>query len=102
MKKTLASKIRLSLNDSPSETDSDTFETISLRPNEDVAAMISALNELLRLPVSTLFADEISKKICELLLESKDNLSIVQEFLDEPLQPGSALSLLQGKGAIID
>lgn len=102
MKKTLASKIKLSLNDSLSETDSDAFETITLRPNEDVGAMISALNELLRLPVSTLFVDEISKKLCDLLLESKDNQSIIQEFLDEPLQAGSALSLLEKKGAIKD
>ena len=102
MKKTLASKIKLSLNDSLSEADSDAFETITLRPNEDVGAMISALNELLRLPVSTLFVDEISKKLCDLLLESKDNQSIIQEFLDEPLQAGSALSLLERKGAIED
>ena len=100
MKKTLASKIKLSLNDSLSETDSDAFETITLRPNEDVGAMISALNELLRLPVSTLFVDEISKKLCDLLLESKDNQSIVQELIRQTLQPGSALSLLERKGAI--
>jgi hypothetical protein len=102
MKKPLASKITLSLNDSLSESDSDAFETITLRPNENVAAMISALNELLRLPVSTLFVDEISAKLCDLLIESKDNQSIVQEFLDEPLQSGSALSLLESKGAIQD
>ncbi|QDA57013.1 hypothetical protein [Thermomonas aquatica] len=102
MKKTLASKIKLSLNDSLSEADSDAFETITLRPNEDVGAMISALNELLRLPVSTLFVDEVSKKLCDLLLESKDNQSIIEEFLDEPLQAGSVLSLLEKKGAIKD
>ena len=102
MKKPLARKIKLSLNDSLFESDLDVFETITLRPNEDVAAMISALNELLRFTVSTLFVDEISEKLCELLIESKDNQSIVQKFLDQPLQPGSALSLLESKGAIQD
>jgi len=100
MKNPLASKIKLSLNDSLSESDSGDFETITLRPNEDVAAMISALNELIRLTVSTLFVDEISEKLCELLIESKDNQSLVQEFLGQPLQPGSAVSLLERKGAI--
>ena len=100
MKKPLASKIKFSLNDSLSESDSGDFETITLRPNEDVAAMISALNELLRVTVTTLFVDEISEKLCELLIESKDNQSLVQEFLGQPLQPGSALSLLEKKGAI--
>ena len=100
MNKTLARKIKLSLNDSLSESDSGEFETITLRPDEDVAAMISALNELLRFTVSTMFVDEISEKLCELLVESKDNQSLVQEFLDEPIQPGSALSLLERKGAI--
>jgi hypothetical protein len=102
MKKPLASKITLSLNDSLSDADSDAFEMITLRPKEDVAAMISALNELLRQPISTLFVDEISEKLCELLLESTDNESLIQEFLDEPLQPGSALSLLEREGAIQD
>lgn len=100
MKKSLARKIKVSLDDTLLELDSDIFETITLRPNEDVAAMISALNELLRLPVSTLFADEISEKLSELLIESKDNQSIVQELLDEPIQSGSALSLLASKGAV--
>ena len=100
MKKPLASKITLSLNDSLTETDSVAFEMITLRPKEDVAAMISALNELLRYPVSTMFVDEISDKLCDLLLESKENQSLLLEFLDEPVQPGSALSLLEREGAI--
>ena len=100
MKKTLAGKIKLSLNDNLSESDSSDFVTITLRPNEDVAAMLSALNELLYFTVSTLFADEISEKLCELLIESKDNQSIIQELLGQPPQSGSALSLLQEKGAI--
>ena len=100
MKNPLASKIKLSLSDSLSESESGDFETITLRPNEDVAAMISALNELLRLTVSTLFVDEISEKLCELIIESKDNQSIVQELIRQTLQPGSALSLLERKGAI--
>ena len=90
------------MNDSLSESDSGDFETITLRPNEDVAAMISALNELLRFTVSTLFVDEISEKLCELLLESKDNQTIVQEFIGQPLQSGSALSLLERERAIQD
>ena len=102
MKKPLASKIKFSLIDSLSESESGDFETITLRPNEDVAAMISALNELLRVTVTTLFVDEISEKLCELLIESKDNQSLVQEFLGQPLQPGSALSLLERKGAFHD
>ena len=102
MKKPLARKIDLSLNDSLSESDSADFETITLRPSEDVAAMIGALNELLRFTVSTLFVDEISEKLCELLFESKNNQSLIQEFLGQPLQYGSALSLLERKGAFHD
>jgi hypothetical protein len=100
MKKPLAKKITLSLNESLSESDSDIFETITLRPNEDVSAMIGALNELLRQPVSTLFADEISEQLCEVILESKDNQSLLIDFLGEPPQSGSALALLMRKGAI--
>lgn len=100
MKKTIARKIDISLNDSLSESDSADFETITLRPNEDVAAMISALSELLRVTVSTLFLDDISEKLCELLIESKDNQSLIEEFISQPLQPGSAMSLLERKGAI--
>ena len=102
MKKPLASKIKFSLIDSLSESESGDFETITLRPDEDVAAMISALNELLRFTVSTMFVDEISERLCELLIESKDNQSLVQEFLGQPIQSGSALSLLERKGAIKD
>ena len=98
MKKPLANKITLSLNESLSE--SDTFETITLRPNEDVSAMIGALNELLRQPVATLFVDELSERLCEMLLESQDNQSLLLDSLDEPPQTGSALSLLMRRGAI--
>lgn len=100
MKKPLARKITLSLNDSLSETSLDSFETITLRPKEDVAAMIGALNKLLHIPVSSIFVDAISEKLCTLLLESKANQSIVEKFLDEPIQPGSAIALLMSKGAI--
>jgi hypothetical protein len=100
MKRPLANKITLSLNESLSESDSDAFETITLRPNEDVSAMIGALNELLRQPVSTLFVDEISERLCELILKSKDNHSLVQGLIDEPPQHGSAMALLASSGAI--
>ncbi len=102
MKKPLARKITLSLNENLSETSSDSFETITLRPEKDVAAMIGALNKLLHTPVSSIFVDEISEKLCTLLLESKANQSIVEKFLDEPIQPGSAMALLMSKGAIYD
>ena len=102
MKKPLARKITLSLNDSLSETNSDGFETITLRPKADVAAMISALNKLLHTPVSNMFVDAISEKLSTLLLESKANQSIVEKFLDAPIQPGSAMALLMSKGAIHD
>ncbi len=100
MKQPRARKITLSLNDSLSETSLDSFETITLRPKEDVAAMIGALNKLLHIPVSSIFVDAISEKLCTLLLESKANQSIVEKFLDEPIQPGSAIALLMSKGAI--
>lgn len=100
MKKPLATKITLSLNESLSESDPDDFETITLRPNEDVSAMISALNELLRQPVSTLFVDEISERLCELILESKDNRSLLEGLIDAPPQQGSAMALLARCGAI--
>ena len=99
MKRPLASKITLSLNESLSE-DPNVFDTITLRPNEDVSAMIAALNELLRQPVSTLFVDEISERLCELILESKDNQSLIQGLIDEPPQHGSAMGLLATSGAI--
>lgn len=100
MKKPLANKITNSLNDSLSNTESDAFETITLRPNGDVSAMIVALNQLLHMPVSTLFVDEISEKLCELLLDSKDNQSIIEKLIDSPPQSGSALALLTRRGAI--
>ena len=90
MKKPLASKIKFSLIDSLSESESGDFETITLRPDEDVAAMFSALNELLRFTVSTMFVDEISEKLFELLIESKDNQSLLEEFIGQPLESGSA------------
>ena len=99
MKRPLANKISLSLTESLSE-DPNVFDTITLRPSEDVAAMISALNELLRQPVSTLFVDEISERLCELILESKGNQSLLQDVIDEPPQHGSALALLETSGAI--
>lgn len=100
MKRSLVNKISLSLNESLSESNSDGFEMITLRPNEDVSAMITALNVLLRQPVSTLFVDDISERLCELILESKDNQSLLQDLMDEPPQHGSAMELLVRSGAI--
>lgn len=104
MKKPLANKIASALSDSVSEMDSAVYETITLRPAEDVSAMITAINEVLRQqqPVLTMFVDEISEKLCELLLDSKGNQSLVQEVFNEPLQSGSALSLLMTRGAFLN
>lgn len=98
MSKPLANKIALSLNESLA--DSDAFETVTLRPNEAVSAMISALNELLRQPVSTLFIDEISQQLSDLILGSKENVSLVEGFLNAPPAPGSAIALLARRGVI--
>ena len=102
MKRPLVNKFSLSLNESLSESNSDGFEMITLRPNEDVSAMITALNELLRQPVSTLFVDEISERLCDLILESKGNESLLQGLIDEPPQHGSAIALLVRNGAICE
>ena len=100
MKNPLATKIALTLHESLSDSDSNIFETITLRPSEDVSAMIGTLTELLRQPVSTMFADGISEWLCEALLASRENHSFLIDLLDEPPQPGSALALLLRKEAI--
>ena len=102
MKKSLANKISSVLNESITGSDSASYETISLRPAGDVAALITAINEVLHQPVLTLFTDEISQKLCELLLQSRENEALILNLLDEPPEQGSALAELLKKGAVFD
>lgn len=100
MKNLLANKISLSIDERLTDSDGDSFESITFRPDQDVGAMIHALNVLFLQPVSTLFVDEISHQLAGLILESKDNDELIQEFLDETPQPGSAMAILLKEGAI--
>lgn len=100
MKNLLADKISLSIDERLADSDGDSFESITFRPDQNIGAMIHALNVLLLQPVSTLFVDEISHTLARLILESKDNNELIQEFLDETPQPGSAMEILLKKMAI--
>jgi hypothetical protein len=109
----LANKITSALSESVSDCGSVAIETISFRPSAEVAAMIAALNEVLGLTVSTMFLDAISERLCELLLESKDNESLILDLMDDVVEDnhglslsvktsaqGSALALLVSRGAV--
>src|SRR4051812_34148325 len=112
-KNRLASKISNALSESVCDSGDVALETISLRPNTNVAAMVSVLNERLGLTVSTLFLDAISERLYELLLESKKNESLILGLLEEVVKvgtnhslsvtaaaQGSALALLVDRGAL--
>lgn len=107
----LSTKIASALSDS--DSGAAALETISFRPSAEVAAMIAALHEVLDLTVSTMFLDAISERLCELLLESKDNESLILDLLDDVVEDnhglslsvktsaqGSALALLVSRGAV--
>lgn len=102
MKRSLANKIASVLTDSVTGSESDSYETISLRPSGDVAALVTAFNEVLHQPVLTLFTDEISRKLCELLLQSKENEALIIDLLDQPPEQGSALAELLKQEAVFD
>lgn len=98
MNKSITDIINHSLDES--FPDPDLFETVTLRPGESVSAMIASLNELLRHPVSTMFVDEISQFLYQRILQGADNQFLLQDLVDAPPQPGSALDLLIQAGAI--
>lgn len=100
MSSLLASKITNALSDSVTSSSSAQYETISFRPPEKIAALITAINEIFEQPVINLFTDEISQKLCNILLSSKDNESLILDLLDEGPDKGSALWLLINKSAI--
>lgn len=102
MSSLLASKITNALSDSVTSSSSAQYETISFRPPEFMAALITAISELFDQPVINLFADEISKNLYEFLLTSKDNESLILDLLEEEPDKGSALWLLIQKSAIKD
>ena len=82
----LASKITSALSESTSDCGSVAIETISFRPSAKLAAMITTLNEVLDQTVSTLFLDAISERLYALLLESKDNESLILDLLDDVVE----------------
>lgn len=102
MKRSIANKVASVLDEGAGGADSASYETISLRPAADVAALITAINEVLHQPVLTLFTDDISQKLLELLLQSRDNEALILDLLDQPPEQGSALSELLKKGAVFD
>lgn len=102
MKKPLATKIANTLSESITGADSAAYETITLRPAGEVAALITAINEVLHQPVLTLFTDEMSQKLCELLRGSVENEPLILDLLQEFPEQGSALASLLKNNAIVD
>lgn len=100
MKKRHSSDLYASLSASNVESNSSDFETLSLRISHRAAAMAQALNIAFQRPVLTLFTDGISQQLAESLLGSVDNEPLLIEELGKGLQPGSAVDLLAGAGAI--
>lgn len=112
-KNPLASRISGALSESATDSGAADIEIVSFRPSAKVAAMISALNEVLGQPVSTLFLDAISERLYQLLLESKENESLILGLMDDVVEDrpglslsvkaaaqGSALALLASRGAV--
>lgn len=100
MKKKHSSELYASLSASSVESNSSDFETLSLRIFHRTAAMVQALNIGFQKPVLTLFTDRISQHLAEGLLGSVDNEPLIVEEASNGVQPGSALDLLVGAGAI--
>jgi transcriptional regulator CtsR len=113
-KNPLANKISSALSESASDSGAVAIEIISLRPSENVAAMITTLNEVIGQPVSTMFLDAISERLYELLVESKNNETLILGLLEDvvvesdwlsplsvkPSAQGSALALLVKRSAV--
>ena len=100
MNSLLASKITNALNSSVTSSSTAEYETISFRPPERIGALITTINEIFGQPVLNMFTDEISQKLCDILLYSKDNESMILDLLDEEPDRGSALWLLIKKSAV--
>ena len=100
MKRKHSSELYASLSASSVESNSSDFETLSLRISHRTAAMVQALNVAFQQPVLTLFTDGISQNLAKSLLGSADNELLIVEEAGSGVQPGSALDLLVGIGAI--
>lgn len=96
----LAGNISRKLLDATQTRESGAFETIALRVDARTAAMINTINELLSVPVSNMFTEDISHYLAEFLLESKENCELINELIQAGIQNDSALSILMNKNAI--
>lgn len=104
MKKKHASELYASLSASSVESNSSEFETLSLRISHKTAAMVQALNVAFWQPehkaLLTRFTDGISQQLAESLLGGVENEPIIVDETRSGVQPGSALDLLVGVGAL--
>lgn len=100
MKKKHTSELYASLTATNVESNSSDFEVLSLRISHRSHAVVQAFTTAFQRPVLTLFTDGISQHLAESFLDSVKNEPLIVEEAENGIQPGSALDLLAGAGAI--
>lgn len=100
MTKKHSSELYASLSASSIESNNSDFEVLSLRISHKSHAMVQALNAAFQHPALTLFTDGISQHLAERLLGSVENEPLIVDESRKGVQPGSAIDLLVGAGAI--
>lgn len=100
MKKKHSSELYASLTAKSVESNSSDFEVLSLRVSHKCHAMAQVLNVAFQHPALTLFTDRISQDLADKLIGSLGNEPLIIKESENGVQPGSALDLLVGSGAI--
>lgn len=90
------------LKDTLAESNTTTYETVSLRVPSKIAAMIDIMSIIMKNPVASLLTDDITESLVSELLSDSKNIDIINElYLKDPsIISGGCLQLLEQCGIL--
>lgn len=90
------------LKDTLAESNTTTYETVSLRVPSKVAAMIDIMSIIMKNPVASLLTDDITEALVTELLSDSKNIHLINDlYLNNPsIISGGCLQLLEQSGVI--
>ena len=90
------------LKDTLAESNTMTYETVSLRVPSKIAAMIDIMSIIMKNPIASLLTDDITESLVSELLSDSKNIEIIKElYLKDPsIISGGCLQLLEQCGIL--
>lgn len=92
------------LKDTLAESNTMTYETVSLRVPSKIAAMIDIMSIIMKSPVASLLTDDITNFLVSELISDSKNIELIYDLYteDRSIILGGCLKTLEQSGVLVE